>query len=138
LSDVALTISGMPPVFELIKSEKLCAVAVTSAKRSPVFPGTVAVAELGPEYRDFDITIWFGFFAPAGVNDAVRTRLHEAAVKALADPAVRARIAEQGAEAVGNTPEQFAQFIRGETQKYARLAKETGVVCATFSKSFEA
>ena len=124
---VPITISGLPPVVELIKSDKLLAVAVTSAKRSAVFPNTIALAELGPEYKDFDLTNWFGFLAPAGVPEDIRKRLSQAAVSALKEPAVIARIAEQGAEAVGNSPEEFAAFIRAEADKYARIAKVTGV-----------
>ena len=124
---VPISISGLPPVVELIKADKLRAVAVTSAKRSVLFPNTVALAELGPEYKDFDITNWFGFFAPAGVPEDIRKRLNQTAVAALNEPAVIARVAEQGAEAVGNSPEQFAAFIRAEAEKYARIAKATGV-----------
>jgi tripartite-type tricarboxylate transporter receptor subunit TctC len=124
---VPITISGMPPVVELIKSGKLVSIAVTSAKRSKIFPDTPALAELGPSYKDIDVTNWFGFFAPAGVPDAIRNRLHEAAVKALSDPTVRRRVAEQGADAVGNSPEDFAAFLAAETDKYRRMAEATGV-----------
>ena len=68
---VPITISGMPPVVELVRADKLRAVAVTSAKRSALFPNTMALAEFGPEYKDFDFTNWFGFLAPAGVPDAI-------------------------------------------------------------------
>ena len=124
---VPITISGLPPVVELIKADKLRAVAVTSAKRSALFPNTIALAELGPEYKDIDITNWFGFFAPASVSEDVRKRLNLAAVAALKETTVIARIAEQGAEAVGNSPEEFAAFIRAEAEKYARIAKATGM-----------
>jgi tripartite-type tricarboxylate transporter receptor subunit TctC len=124
---VPITITGMPPVVELIKSGKLIGVAVTSAKRSKVFPDTPALSELGPAFKDMDITNWFGFFAPAGVPNTILNRLNEAAVKALTDPTVRQRVADQGADAVGNTPEEFATFLRAETEKYGRIAEATGV-----------
>ena len=124
---VPITISGMPPVAELIKSGKLRAIAVTSAKRSPLLLDTPALAELGSEFATVDITNWFGFFAPAGVPADIQAKLHQAAVKALADPTVRQRIVEQGAEAVGNSPAEFAAFIAAESDKYARIAKVSGV-----------
>jgi tripartite-type tricarboxylate transporter receptor subunit TctC len=124
---VPITISGMPPVVELIKSGKLQAVAVTSAKRSNVLPNTPALAELGQDFATLDITNWFGFFAPAGVSEDIRQKLHQAAVKALGDPMVRQRIADQGAEAVGNTPTEFSAFIAAESTRYARIARLSGV-----------
>jgi tripartite-type tricarboxylate transporter receptor subunit TctC len=124
---VPITISGMPPVIELIKSGKLQAVALTSAKRSNVLPNTAALAELGQDFATLDITNWFGLFAPAGVSEDIRQKLHQAAVKALGDPMVRQRIADQGAEAVGNTPTEFIAFITAESARYARIVKLSGV-----------
>jgi tripartite-type tricarboxylate transporter receptor subunit TctC len=124
---VPITISGMPPVLELVKANKLRAVAVTSAKRSQLLPQVPSLAELGGGFAKLDVTNWFGLFAPAGVADDIRKKLHQAAVKALGDPTVRQRIAEQGAEAVGNTPAEFAEFIAAESAKYAEIAKLTGV-----------
>ncbi len=124
---VPLTISGMPPVVEFIKSDRLRAIAVTSAKRSQLFPDTPAFAELGRDFAALDISNWFGLFTPAGVSEEIRSKLHRAALKALADPTVRQRIAEQGAQAVGNTPAEFAAFIGSESDKFARIAKATGV-----------
>jgi tripartite-type tricarboxylate transporter receptor subunit TctC len=68
-----------------------------------------------------------GFFAPANVPEDIRKRLNQTAVAALKEAAVITRVAEQGAEAVGNSPEEFAAFIRAEAEKYARIAKATGV-----------
>jgi tripartite-type tricarboxylate transporter receptor subunit TctC len=117
----------MPPVVELIRSGKLKAVALTSAKRSPLLPDTPALAELGSDFAGIDITNWFGFFAPMGVPADIRQKLHQAAVKALTDPSVRQRVAEQGAVAVGNTPAEFAAFIAAESDRYASIAKSSGV-----------
>ncbi len=124
---VPITISGMPPVLELIKSDKLRAIAVTSAKRSPLLPDTPALAELGSEFATIDISNWFGLFAPADVPADILQKLQQAAVKALIDPTVRQRIAEQGAVAVGNSPAEFAAFIAAESGRYARIAKLSGI-----------
>ena len=122
-----ITIAGVPPVIELIKSGHLKAIAATSAKRSPSLGDTPALAELGPAYKDFDITNWFGVLTPSGVPEPIRQRLYEATIKALAEPAVQARITEQGANVVANNPQEFAAFIRAEIEKYARIAEATGV-----------
>jgi tripartite-type tricarboxylate transporter receptor subunit TctC len=124
---VPITVSGIPPIVELIRSGRLRAIAFTSGKRSSLFPNTPPLAELGPEYKDFDFTNWFGLFTPAGVPEAIQERLHDAAVKALADPGVFARITEQGAEVVGNTRHQFREFFRAEVEKYARMSRATGI-----------
>jgi tripartite-type tricarboxylate transporter receptor subunit TctC len=124
---VPLTISGMPPVVGQIKGGTLKAVAVTSSKRSPLFPDVMALAELGPDYALLDVTNWFGLFAPASLPQDITVRLHAATLKALQDTTVRQRIAEQGAEAVGNSPQDFSAFIQAESEKYARMASITNV-----------
>jgi tripartite-type tricarboxylate transporter receptor subunit TctC len=124
---VPLTIAGMPPVVPHVKAGTLKAVAVTSARRSALFPDIPTLAEQGPAYRDIDLTNWFGFLAPAGVPESILRRLHAAAIAALAEPVVRQRIADQGAEPVGNTPAEFQAFIAAESEKYRRIAVATGV-----------
>ena len=110
-----------------IKAGALKPVAVTSAKRAPAFPGVVALAELGDKYRDLDINNWFGFFAPAGVAKDIIEKLRAATVKALSAPLMQERLAQQGAEAVGNSPEEFRAFINAEAAKYARISAVTGI-----------
>lgn len=124
---VMLTISGLPTVMAHIKAGALKPVAVTSAKRAPAFPGVVALAELGDKYRDLDINNWFGFFAPAGVAKDIIEKLRAATVKALSAPLMQERLAQQGAEAVGNSPEEFRAFIIAEAAKYARISAVTGI-----------
>ena len=124
---VMLTISGLPTVMAHIKAGALKPVAVTSAKRAPTFPGVVALAELGDKYRDLDINNWFGFFAPAGVAKDIIEKLRAATVKALSAPLMQERLAQQGAEAVGNSPEEFRAFINAEAAKYARISAVTGI-----------
>jgi tripartite-type tricarboxylate transporter receptor subunit TctC len=74
----------------------------------------------------FDISNWFGLLAPAGTPPDVLDRLNAEVVKALAQPAVKARLAEQGAETVGDSREHFGAFIRAEAAKYAKLIKVSG------------
>jgi tripartite-type tricarboxylate transporter receptor subunit TctC len=124
---VQIMIAGVPPVIELVKFGDLRAIAATSAKRSPLLADTPALAELGDAYRDFDITNWFGVLTPSGVPEPIQRRIYEATIKALAEPTVQRRIAEQGANLVANTPQEFAAFIRAETDKYTRIVGATGI-----------
>jgi tripartite-type tricarboxylate transporter receptor subunit TctC len=122
-----LTITGLPPVVPHLKAGTLEAVAVTTGKRTPLFPDVPAFAELGDAFKDIDVSVWFGFLAPAGVSREIIAKLHAATVKALGDPVVRDRLAQQGAEPIGNTPAEFQAFMRGEAERYGRMAKATGV-----------
>jgi tripartite-type tricarboxylate transporter receptor subunit TctC len=124
---VPITIAGVPPVIELVKSGHLRAIASTSAKRSPLLADIPALAELGDAYRDFDITNWFGVLTPSGVPEPIRQRLYDATIKVLSEPTVQRRIAEQGANLVANTPQEFAAFIRAEIEKYSRIVEATGI-----------
>ncbi|HET7199615.1 MAG TPA: tripartite tricarboxylate transporter substrate binding protein [Burkholderiales bacterium] len=103
-----------------IKSGKLRALAVTSAKRSVALPDIPTVAESG--LAGYDSTQWYGVLAPAGTPRPVVARLHDEIVRALRDPDVMKRLAADGAEPVGSTPEDFAAFIRSESEKWAKVA----------------
>jgi tripartite-type tricarboxylate transporter receptor subunit TctC len=107
-----------------IRAGKVRALAVTTAKRSSLAPELPTIAESG--LPGFDISTWFGVFAPGGTPPAIVARLHEEFAKALAAPDVREKMLNLGAEPVGNTPAQFAAYIRSEAEKYARLVKASG------------
>jgi len=121
---VTMFFSGMPPAMPHVKSGKLRAIAVTTPKRSPAAPEVPTMAEAG--IPGFDISNWFGVFAPAGTPNEVLNKLNAEIVKALALPDVKERLASQGAEVVGNTRAEFAAFIAAEMAKYAKLIKESG------------
>ena len=108
-----------------IKSGKLRALAVTSAKRSEALPDVPTVAEAG--VPGYDSTQWYGVLAPAGTPREIVARLHDAVVRALRDPEVGRRLAADGAEAVGSRPEEFAAFIKSEGEKWARVAAAAGI-----------
>jgi tripartite-type tricarboxylate transporter receptor subunit TctC len=121
---VTMFFSGMPPAMPHVKSGKLRAIAVTTPKRSPAAPDVPTMAEAG--IAGFDISNWFGVFAPAGTPDEILNRLNAEIVKALALPDVKERLASQGAETVGSTRAEFKAFVAAETAKYAKLVKESG------------
>jgi tripartite-type tricarboxylate transporter receptor subunit TctC len=107
-----------------IRAGKVRALAVTTAKRSTLAPELPTIAESG--LPGFDISTWFGIFAPGGTPQPVVQRLHDAFVAALHAPDVQATMKKMGAEPVGNTPEEFAAYIRSEARKYAKVIEASG------------
>jgi tripartite-type tricarboxylate transporter receptor subunit TctC len=111
-----------------IKSGKLKALAVTTAKRSSALPDIPTLAEAAgvAALSGFDISTWFGIFAPAGLDAAATARLNKALVDALGTADVKTRMAGLLAETSPTTPEQFAAFVKAESAKYERVVKASG------------
>ena len=107
-----------------VKAGKLKALAVTTAQRSPLVPELPTMAEAG--LPGFDISTWYGLFAPAGTPPAIVAKWNADVTKILNTPDVRAKLMADGAEPAPNTPEQFAQMIARELSKYARIVKASG------------
>jgi tripartite-type tricarboxylate transporter receptor subunit TctC len=97
---------------------------VTSLGRVPVLPDVPSLHELG--LKDFDAVGWNGLLAPAGTPREVVSRVHADVVRILAMPQVRDGLTAQGADIVGNTPEQFAAWIRVEVKKWAEVIRVSG------------
>jgi tripartite-type tricarboxylate transporter receptor subunit TctC len=121
---IDLMFDNMPSAIQHVRSGRLRPLAVTTAKRSPELPDVPTIAEAG--VPGYEATSWFGMFAPAATPAPVIARLNAALVKVLADPEVKKKMAEQGAEALSERPEQFAEFIRKETAKWTRVVKASG------------
>jgi len=109
-----------------VKSGKLKALAVTTLKRSSFAPELPTLQEADARLKGFDLNTWFGVMGPANLPPEVVAKLHTELVRALANPDVKERLFKYGAEAGGNTPAEFAQFIRNEIPKYARIVKVSG------------
>ena len=107
-----------------VKAGKLKALAVTTAQRSPLVPELPTMAEAG--LPGFDISTWYGLFAPAGTPAAIVGKWNADVTKILTTPDVRAKLMADGAEPAPDTPEQFAQMISRELAKYARIIKASG------------
>jgi len=101
-----------------IRSGRVRALAVTGATRSKLLPDLPTIAETLPGYN---ASGWYGLLAPAATPKPIIARLHVEAAKALHSPDIVAKLASQGAEPVGNTPEEFTAFIRSEISKWANL-----------------
>jgi tripartite-type tricarboxylate transporter receptor subunit TctC len=125
---VPLMSSTMPPALPHIKSGKVRAIAVTSAKRSPVVPEVPTVAESG--VPGYEAIAWQGLVAPAGTPNAVISRINAEFVKALKQPDINAKLNDQGFETVASTPEWFAQYIRSEIAKWSKVIKAAGIKSA--------
>ena len=118
---IQLSFASMPSAIAQVKLGKLRAVAVTSAKRSPAAPELPTVAESG--VPGFEAGSWQGVFAPAGTPPAIIGRLSREIVRVVHLPDSVTQLARDGAEPVGNTPEEFSQWLPGEFAKWAKVAK---------------
>jgi len=107
-----------------IKANKLRALAVTGLVRSPVLPNVATLNEQG--FSGYNITSWFGLFAPAGTPQPVLDRLNAAVSAAMHEKPVRELLASEGIEAQGNSPEQFRAFLQTDAARWAKLVKESG------------
>jgi tripartite-type tricarboxylate transporter receptor subunit TctC len=108
-----------------LKTGKLKALGVTSAKRLPQYPDVPAIAEVLPGYES---SAWFGLFGPARMSPELVRRVSNAARQSIAAPDVRRRLDMEGAIAVGNTPEEFSKFVQAEIQRWAKVVKFSGAV----------
>jgi len=122
--EVALMFSPASTVLNHVKSGRLRALAVTTASRLASLPELPTVAETG--MKGYETITWFGFVAPAKTPHAVVARLNAEIVKVLSLPDVRQQFANQGIETYGGTPEHFANYIREEIEKWAKVIKISG------------
>ena len=112
------------PVMQHIRAGKLRGLCITGGEKFSLIPDLDPCQGAAPGLVAVN---WWGILLPAGTPKAVVDKLHADTVKALQDPEVRKRFADLGVEAVSSTPEQFAAFIRSETEKYGKLIKEAGI-----------
>jgi tripartite-type tricarboxylate transporter receptor subunit TctC len=108
-----------------IKAGTVRALAVSTAKRSPAFPDLPTLAEAG--LTDYDVTTWYGMLVPTGTPAAIRERLYKEISEILKSPDIAARLADIGANPGGETPADFAAFIKSETDKWIKLAKDAHI-----------
>jgi tripartite-type tricarboxylate transporter receptor subunit TctC len=122
---VQLNFATIVSVLPHVRSGKLRAIAVTTAKRSPTMPDIPTIAESG--VPGYDHGPWNGFLAPAKTPRAVIARLNEETARILHLPETRAVFTNEGAEPVGNKPEEFGAIIKGETAKWAKVIQAAGI-----------
>jgi tripartite-type tricarboxylate transporter receptor subunit TctC len=122
---VQIMMASLLPALPQVKAGRLRGIAVTSAQRTAALPDTPTIAESG--VAGFETTSWHGLVAPAKMPAAIVTRIHSEMVKMLNQPDVKALFLAQGMDTVGNTPAEFAAYIRGETEKWTRVVRALGI-----------
>jgi tripartite-type tricarboxylate transporter receptor subunit TctC len=121
---VQFMFATIPSVMQHIQGGTLKAVAVSSAKRSRSLPDVPTVAESG--FPGFEAGSWFGYFAPKGTPPDVIATLNTAVNEIIGVPTMQAQLVKEGADPVGGTPEQFAQFVQREYEKWKLVVRESG------------
>ena len=123
---VDMFFSGFPAAVPQVKAGTLKLIAVSSGQRAGAAPDVPTVAEAAG-IKDFDITLWVGFFAPRATPKDVVAKLNTEINKILAQPDILARLHDDGAEVTPGSADQFAAFVKAESAKYVTIIKETGV-----------
>jgi tripartite-type tricarboxylate transporter receptor subunit TctC len=121
---VELMFANIVGVLQHVKTGKVRAIAVSSKTRAATLPDIPSITDTYPE---LDATGWTGLFAPAGTQREIIARLNADTNAVLARPDIRERFAEQGADMIGGTPEQLAQFVRRESALYAKIIRSSGI-----------
>jgi tripartite-type tricarboxylate transporter receptor subunit TctC len=123
--DVNYSFSGQGPSWPLVDGGRLRALALTGSSRSQQRPNVPTVAEAG--VAGYEMVDWNGILVPAATPRAIVDRLNAEIVKALSAPDIQSRFAEQGLQPAGNTPEEFAAFIRAEQTKWLGIARAANI-----------
>jgi tripartite-type tricarboxylate transporter receptor subunit TctC len=122
---VQMVFLDLPVLLPQIRAGGLRAIALGAPQRAPTAIDVPTTAEVG--LPDVLAENWYGMLAPAGTPPAIVARLNEIATEAMRDPAVKEKLAVQGAQLVGDSPEHFRAFIESETAKWAKVIKDAGV-----------
>jgi tripartite-type tricarboxylate transporter receptor subunit TctC len=122
---IPMTFSSMPPSMPHVRSGKLRALGLASTTRSPAAPEVPTMGEAGAP--DFVASNWFAYFVPAGTPAAVVATLNAEINRTLKHDDVREKLLAQGLEARGTTPDELGRFVRGESEKFAKLISLAGL-----------
>jgi tripartite-type tricarboxylate transporter receptor subunit TctC len=123
--EVPVSFQLLPNVIAALKAGQVRALAVANATRLPALPDVPTAAELG--VRGYESSAWFGFVVPRGTPRPIIDKLNGEVRTAMADPAVRTRFAEFGAEPVTTTPDEFGRFIASEVVKWREIIAKAGI-----------
>jgi tripartite-type tricarboxylate transporter receptor subunit TctC len=123
---VQMAFLDLPVLLPQIKAGTLRPIAVGAPERAPTAMDVPTTAEVG--MPDLQIENWYGMLAPAGTPAAVIATLNRVATEAMRDPAVKEKLATQGAVLIGDTPEHFRSFIEAEITKWTKVIKDAGIV----------
>lgn len=118
-------ITTVPSVVGLVDGQKVRPLAVTTKDRTKRMAEVPTFAESG--FAGYDTAAWYGFVVPKGTPEPAKAAIREATLAALKDPTVLSRLANEGAEPVGNTPAEFAAYMQAESKRWAELVKTAGL-----------
>ena len=122
---IDMLVMAVPAAAAQVQSGKVRALAVLSAQRERAVPNVPTAKEAG--VANFEVPIWYGILAPAGTPRDIINRLNLELNKVVTTPDVRERLTTAGVEPITSTPEQFANFIKSETARYAKVIKDAGI-----------
>ena len=122
---IEIAFSSLPAAMSQIRTNRVRALAVTSARRSRLMPELPTIAEAG--VPGYEATQWFGMLAPAGTPRPIIDRLNHEMDKLLKSPEVRDRLIADGTDPAPTTPEEFGAYIKSETEKWTKVIKAAGI-----------
>ena len=122
---VDMSFPNLPSGWPQVKAGNLRALGVTTAKRSGAAPSVPTIAESG--LPGYDMATWYGLVAPANLPAPIRNQINKELQSILADPKFKDKLIAQGADPMPGTPEQFAQFIKSETEKWRKLIAQSNI-----------
>ncbi|MFN0299421.1 MAG: Bug family tripartite tricarboxylate transporter substrate binding protein [Burkholderiales bacterium] len=121
---IAMMIEPMPTALPQMRAGKVKGLAVTTPQRSSAVPDLPTVSEAG--VPGYDLTIWLGFFAPAGTPREIIAKLNAEIARVLRTPEMRDRLAQQGVDAIIDTPEEFSAYVREEIARWGKVVRDSG------------
>jgi len=123
--EVDVMMNTTPPSLPQVRAGRLRAIAMASIKRTAFAPDVPTLAESG--LPGFEAGVWYGIMGPAGLSPEIISRLHQELARIVRLPEVRERLAVEGVEPVGNTPAEFAAYLKSEMAKYAAVAQKARI-----------
>jgi tripartite-type tricarboxylate transporter receptor subunit TctC len=122
---VQMVFLDLPVLLPQVQSGKIRAIAIGAKERAASLPNVPTTVESG--YPQLIIENWYGMVAPAATPQPIADILHKAAVEALHDPGVKEKLGKLGLTLVGDSPQEFADYVKSETDKWANVVKQAGI-----------
>jgi len=122
---IPMGVQNTATIMPYVRSGRIRMLGISSLERSPALPDVPTIASAG--FPGFEAKEWYGLVAPAGTPNPIITRLNREIVRVMHLPDINARMAEQGAEIVADSPEEFGAFIKTELAKWTKIVRETGM-----------